>query len=49
MDTGNALVAGASRTTQQAVNIGQVFSSDVTLGTTFPTRRSATSCCRSPR
>jgi len=36
VDTGNALVAGASRTTQQAVNIGQVFSSDVTLGTTFP-------------
>jgi uncharacterized protein (DUF1501 family) len=36
IDTGNALVAGASRTTQQAVNIGQVFNTDVALGTTFP-------------
>jgi len=37
IDTGNALVAGASRTTQQAVNIGQVFSSDPPIGTSFHT------------
>jgi uncharacterized protein (DUF1501 family) len=36
IDTGNALVGGASRTTQQAVNIAQIFSSDVSLTTTFP-------------
>jgi uncharacterized protein (DUF1501 family) len=36
IDTSNSLVAGASRTTQQAVNIGQIFSSDVSLTTAFP-------------
>jgi uncharacterized protein (DUF1501 family) len=36
IDTGNSLVAGASRTTQQAINIQQIFSDDVTLTTTFP-------------
>ena len=36
IDTGNALVAGASRTTHQAVKIGQMFDSDVTLGTALP-------------
>jgi uncharacterized protein (DUF1501 family) len=36
LDTTHALVAGASRTTQQAVDIGQILSSDVTLNTTFP-------------
>jgi uncharacterized protein (DUF1501 family) len=35
IDTGNALVAGASRTTQQAVEIGQIFSSDPPLATSF--------------
>jgi uncharacterized protein (DUF1501 family) len=36
VDTGNSLVGGASRITQQAVNIGQIFSSNVTLTTAFP-------------
>jgi len=36
IDTGNALVAGAHRTTQQAVDIGKIFSTDVTLTTAFP-------------
>jgi uncharacterized protein (DUF1501 family) len=36
IDTGNALVAGASRTTQQAVTIGQTLNGDVTLATVFP-------------
>src|SRR5688572_3195396 len=36
IDTGNALVAGASRTTQQALDIGQIFSTNVTLTTVFP-------------
>jgi uncharacterized protein (DUF1501 family) len=36
IDTGNALVAGASRTTDQALNIGQILSADVTLSTAFP-------------
>jgi uncharacterized protein (DUF1501 family) len=36
IDAGNSLVAGASRTTQQAVDIGSIFSSDVSLTTAFP-------------
>jgi uncharacterized protein (DUF1501 family) len=36
VDHDNALVAGASRTTQQAVNIGQMLSSDPSLSTVFP-------------
>lgn len=36
VDKDNALVAGASRTTQQAVNIAQIFSEDVSLTTAFP-------------
>jgi uncharacterized protein (DUF1501 family) len=36
IDTGNALVSGAHRTTQQAVDIGKIFSTDVTLTTAFP-------------
>jgi uncharacterized protein (DUF1501 family) len=36
IDTGNALVSGAHRTTQQAVDIGKIFSSDVALTTAFP-------------
>ena len=35
-DHDNALVAGASHTAQQAVNIGQLLSSDVSLSTVFP-------------
>ena len=36
IDTEHALVGAASRTTQQAVDIGQTLSSDVTLATVFP-------------
>jgi uncharacterized protein (DUF1501 family) len=36
LDAGHALVGGASRTTQQALNIGSILSSDVTLATVFP-------------
>ena len=36
LDNEHALVAGASRTTQQALDIGQIFGSDVSLSTTFP-------------
>jgi uncharacterized protein (DUF1501 family) len=36
MDSTHALVGGASRTTQQALDIGQILSSDTSLGTTFP-------------
>jgi uncharacterized protein (DUF1501 family) len=36
LDANHALIGGASRTTQQALDIGQILSSDVTLGTTFP-------------
>ena len=36
IDTDNALVAATSRTTQQALDIGQILSTDVTLATTFP-------------
>jgi len=36
LDTDQALVAAASRTTQQALDIGQTLSADVELSTTFP-------------
>ena len=36
MDGGHALIDSASRTTQQALDIGQILSTDVTLGTAFP-------------
>ena len=36
MDGGHSLIDSASRTTQQALDIGQILSSDVTLGTAFP-------------
>jgi uncharacterized protein (DUF1501 family) len=36
VDIDNSLVGGASRTTQQAVNIGQIFNTDVSLTTPFP-------------
>ena len=36
LDSEQALIGGASRTTQQALNIGTILSSDVTLVTTFP-------------
>jgi uncharacterized protein (DUF1501 family) len=36
MDISYSLVASASRTTQQALDISQTLSSDVTLGTVFP-------------
>jgi len=36
MDTDPAMVAAASRTTQQAIDIGQAFNTDVTLATAFP-------------
>ena len=36
LDTDQALVAAASRTTQQALDIGQTLSADVDLSTTFP-------------
>jgi uncharacterized protein (DUF1501 family) len=36
LDRDQALIAGASRTTQQALDIGQILNSDVSLATTFP-------------
>ena len=36
LDTDTTLVGAASRTTQQAINIGQTLSGDVTLATAFP-------------
>jgi uncharacterized protein (DUF1501 family) len=36
LDRDQALIAGASRTTQQALDIGQILDSDVSLATTFP-------------
>ena len=36
MDTDSTLVAAASRTTQEALNVGQAFNADVTLATAFP-------------
>lgn len=36
LDAGHALIGAASRTTQQALDIGQVLSADVTLSTAFP-------------
>ena len=36
LDRDQALIAGASRTTQQALEIGQILNSDVSLATTFP-------------
>ena len=36
LDSDHALIAGASRTTQQALDIGQIFDADVTLATPFP-------------
>ena len=36
LDTDHALVGSASRTTQQALDIGQILSSDVSLTTVFP-------------
>jgi len=36
IDTESSMVAAASRTTQQAIDIGQAFNADVTLATTFP-------------
>jgi len=36
IDNGNELVAGASRTTQQALDIGKIFSTNVTLNTPIP-------------
>lgn len=36
MDGGHALIGSASRTTQQALDIGQILNTDVTLNTTFP-------------
>jgi uncharacterized protein (DUF1501 family) len=36
LDNEAALVASASRTTQQALDIGQTFNTDVTLATVFP-------------
>jgi uncharacterized protein (DUF1501 family) len=36
LDTGHTLETAASRTTDQAVHIGQTLSSDVTLATIFP-------------
>ena len=36
LDVGHALIGGASRTTQQALDIGRILSSDVTLSTVFP-------------
>jgi uncharacterized protein (DUF1501 family) len=36
IDSDHALVGAASRTTQEALNIGEILSSDVTLATVFP-------------
>ena len=36
IDNGNTLVASASRTTQQALDIGQTLNSNPTIATTFP-------------
>ena len=36
LDNDQALVAGANRTTQQALDIGRILSSDVSLATVFP-------------
>ena len=36
LDTDNALVGGADRTTQQALDIGRILNSDVSLTTAFP-------------
>ena len=36
IDANQSLVGAASRTTQQALDIGQILSSDVTLATVFP-------------
>ena len=36
LDANHALIGGASRTTQQALDIGQILSNDVALGTIFP-------------
>jgi uncharacterized protein (DUF1501 family) len=36
IDEGSTLVSASARTTQQAVDIGQMLSADVTLGTVFP-------------
>jgi uncharacterized protein (DUF1501 family) len=36
LDAGHALIASANRTTQQALDIGRILSSDVSLATVFP-------------
>ena len=36
LDDGSTLVAAASRTTDQALNIGQILNADVSVGTVFP-------------
>jgi len=36
IDTDSTLVAAASRTTEEALSVGQAFNADVTLATTFP-------------